>query len=291
MMAAPRRIVKIPESFVHVGFLDRKHSFVDPRRSGFDEQLDIDMRECRFIRPAALVWCVIYSLLAAARGCVCRLLVPEDFGVCIYLQSVGLFDVLKAHGIEVDDRGIDRRADSQLIVPLTQFDTGREVEELANMALDSLSSAGVGAGNLYPVVSEVFAELALNATQHAESPIGAFGLIQFYDFADGKRFVCVVADGGIGIRRALERNPELRERAVYDWTAIELALQEGVTGTGVKTRGIGLFGVAEEMQKPGRQLTIHSGIGVLHIRGGDTRATTARQALFPGTLATALIPA
>ena len=92
---------------------------------------------------------------------------------------------------------------------------------------------------------------------------------------------------GIGIRRSLERNPELRDRAAYDWTAIEVALEEGVTGTGLKTRGIGLFGVAEEMRKPGRQLHVHSGIGMLRVAENPANAT--RTVLFPGTLASALI--
>ena len=61
----------------------------------------------------------------------------------------------------------------------------------------------------------------MNAVQHSESPIGALGLIQFYEFQQGRRFVCVVADGGIGIRRSLERNPELKNRVPYDWVAIE----------------------------------------------------------------------
>lgn len=98
----------------------------------------------------------------------------------------------------------------------------------------------------------------MNAVQHAESRIGAYGLVQFYESERGQRFVCAVANGGIGIRRSLEKNPDFRFRVPYDWVAVELAMGERVSGTGDSTRGIGLYGVAEDMRKSsGRQLIIH----------------------------------
>jgi len=164
------------------------------------------------------------------------------------------------------------------------------VEKIANEARDRLTTAGVGAANLYSVVAEVFAELAMNAVQHAHSEIGAVGLIQFYQSDAGERFVCAVADGGIGIRRSLESNEDLRGRATYDWTAIELALEEGISGTGSSRRGIGLFGVAEDMAMPGRQLIVHSGIGLLRTIGGTGSEATRSSVRFPGTLVSASIP-
>ena len=114
------------------------------------------------------------------------------------------------------------------MLPLTRFDTESEVEELTNETYESLQRSGLGSANLYPLVSEVFAELAVNAVEHADSPIGAYGFVQFYEFEVGRRFVCGIADGGIGIRRSLVKNPELRERVFYDWDAIELASRERV---------------------------------------------------------------
>ena len=68
----------------------------------------------------------------------------------------------------------------QLVLPLTGFNTEFEVEDVTNRAQMALQESGLGAANIYPVVSETFAELAMNAVQHAESPIGAFGFVQFY---------------------------------------------------------------------------------------------------------------
>ena len=165
----------------------------------------MDLRKCEFILPAAVLWCTVYSLLCKSRGIICRLLVPENEGVCIYLKSLGLFDTLKTKGVEVDDRDVPMGHGAQIVVPLTRFDSESGVEELANQANDTLTKLGMGVANLRPLVSETFAELAMNAVQHAQSIIGAYGLVQFYDPPGGmRRFVCVVADGGIGIRRSLE---------------------------------------------------------------------------------------
>ena len=91
--------------------------------------------------------------------------------------------------------------------------------------------------------------------------------------------------GGFGVK-----NPELRERVFYDWDAIELASRERVSGLPDKSRGIGLYGVSEDMRKAGRQLIIHSGIGELQI-SEELESKASRTRLFPGTLAYASIPA
>jgi hypothetical protein len=284
--------IQAPSRFVHAGELDAKLASEDPRKTNFlDRNLDIDLRYCEFIQPAAVLWCVVYGLLAAQRnGVTCRLLVPENLGVAIYLKSIDLFKILSENGVEVDDRGVSDRPAARLILPITRFSTESEVDKIANGARDRLTAAGVGAANLYSVVAEAFAELAMNAVQHSQSEIGSVGLIQFYQSEAGERFVCAVADGGIGIRRALESNEALRSRATYDWTAIELALEEGISGTGSSRRGIGLFGVAEDMAKPGRQLIIHSGIGLLRTIGGTSSNAIRSSVRFPGTLVSASIP-
>jgi hypothetical protein len=139
-------------------------------------------------------------------------------------------------------------------------------------------------------VTENFAELAMNAAQHSKSSIGSFGLVQFFGSEGKRQFICAVADGGVGIRESLMGNSAYREKIPYDWTAIELAARERISGTGNPSRGIGLYGVSEDMHKPGRQLIIHSGIGSLRINE-NLEFRAARTRLFPGTLASVWIPA
>lgn len=148
--------LQVPENFWHAGDLPARYSSRDPRQPSFaEERLDLDLRRCQFVRPAALLWCCVYALLARARSTNCRLLVPESMGLCLYLKSVGLVRTLQEAGVEIDDRGVGDRVDRQLIVPLTRFRRETEVEDLANRALEELSKSGRGSSNLYPLVSEV----------------------------------------------------------------------------------------------------------------------------------------
>ena len=160
---------------------------------------------------------------------------------------------------------------------------------MTNDTLMRLSESGLGAASIRPFVTDVFAELAMNAIQHSESPIDAYGMIQFYEQEHGDRFICVVADGGIGIRRSLERNPKFRRKVPYDWTAIELASKERISTFTDQTRGLGLAWISDEMQKPGRQLIIHSGLGAMTINDDEFKAQANRVTLFPGTLVFASI--
>ena len=278
-----------PKNFFHAGNLPN-WLWRDPRSDDFEPTaVLIDLRRCQFVWPSAVAWCANYGLLVRNRGRNCELIVPEDVGVATYLKSTGLFDTLKGAGVSIDDRGIGEASTSQIIVPLSKFATESEAEQLAINALDHLTSQGSAAPHLAPVVSENFAELAFNVVQHSQSPIGGLGLIQFYNFREGPRFAITVADGGIGIRKALYNNPALRDKIHYDWTAIELAARERISGTGAATRGIGLYGVAEDARRGGRRLIVHSGIGVLEI-SEDVKQVSRRTNPYPGTLASMSIP-
>ena len=277
-------------NFRHAGELPPPFDKNDPRKPSFDAaQVDIDLRECEFVRPPAALWCMVYLALASKRGSRCRLLVPSNIGVCVYLKSLGLFDILKEWGVEVDDRGIGARDDQKTILPITRFETAADASDVTNRAFARLQSANLGAANLTSLVTELFSELALNAAEHSESKVGAFGCLQFYEFEGGSRFTCTVADGGIGVFASLCRNEALRSRVSYDWDALELAVRERVSGTGHPHRGIGLYGVSEDVRRPESSLLLHSGFGSLEIKENlESRARRTR--LFPGTLAFLSIP-
>jgi len=283
---------KPPNSFRHAGeLLEVRHDTFDPRDSSFRAAgVDIDLRECEFVRPPAALWCLVYLALASRRGVGCRLLVPKNMGVCIYLKSLGLFDVLKDFDVEVDDRDIGARPDPKMILQITRFRTTAEASDITNRAFESLQSAGIGAVNLTTVVTELFSELALNAVQHSESEVGAFGCVQFFEFGGGARFTCTVADGGVGVLASLSRNEAIRSRVSYDWDALELAVRERVSGTGDPHRGIGLYGVSEDVRRPNCSLLLHSGVGSLQI-DESLESSARRTRLFPGTLAFLSIPA
>lgn len=275
--------------FMHAGDLNLRFDTFDPRALSFDAgQVDIDLRDCEIVLPPAALWCVVYLALASKRGSRCRLLVPSNMGVCLYLKSLGLFDTLKDRGVDVDDRGVYTRDNPKNILPITHFETTADASDVTNRAFDRLQSANLGAVNLSRVVTELFSELALNAAQHSESEVGAFGCVQFSE--KHPRFTCTVADGGIGVRTHLCRNKALRSRVTYDWDALELAVRERVSGTSDPHRGIGLYGVSEDVRHPEHSLLLHSGHGSLEITE-EVESHARRARLFPGTLAFLSIPA
>lgn len=279
------------ENFLHAGELNARWDAADPRKPSFPyAEVELDLRACKFVRPPAALWCVVFLLLARKRMAACRLLVPTNVGVCVYLKSIGVFDILKSAGVEVDDRDVYSKVDANVIVPISQFATSAEGTQLANRAFEQLQKSGKGAVNLTTVLTEAFGELTLNAVQHSGSEIGAFGLIQHYVFDTGPRFVCAVADGGIGVRDSLIRNPKLRTRVSYDWDALELAIRERVSGTGDLHRGIGLYGVSEDVRRPQHWMLLHSGVGLLEVTE-ELESHARRTRLFPGTLAFISVPA
>ena len=278
------------KTFRHAGDLNARFDTLDPRSPPFSaEQLDLDLSECEFVLAPASMWCVVYSVLASRRHSQCRLLVPQNMGVCLYLKSLGLFDILKENKVEVDDRGIASRSDPKTILPITPFRTTADATTVTNQAFDNLQSSQIGAVNLTSVVTELLGELTMNAAQHSESEIGAFACVQFVETKGKERFVCTVADGGIGVLASLRKNDALRSRVCYDWDALELAIQERISGTGDPNRGIGLYGVRDELRRPEHSLLLHSGIGSLEVT--EKQESQARRTrLFPGTLAYLSIP-
>ena len=262
----------------------------DPRDTEYDESsVEIDLGGCHFIGPSAALWCITYSLLAKMRGSDCVLLIPQHGDVSPYLTSRGVLQFLQNKGVMVDFREVPDPDWGRPIVPMSEFETEYEVEEAVNEADLTLMESGLSTPDIYSTVTNAFAELALNAVQHSESEVGAFGYIQFYKSRKGPRFVCAVADGGIGIRSSLEQNPNLRSLVLDDWTAIDVAMRERVSGTREPTRGMGLFSVAEDVRKANRQLVVQSGLGTMRIDEG-AQGQSRRTKLFPGTLAYASIP-
>ena len=279
-----------PRNFRYTRTFSPRFPKADPRSLSFSEtEVAINLRKCSQIQPPVNLWCAVYLLLSKQRGCDCLLALPEDTDLRMKLRGVGLLGVLRETGITVepDDAGGQHPGDS--ILPLTRFDGLMEAAALTNRVEDSLYNSGQGSANIHPAICELFSELVNNATEHSESSIGAYAFVQFWSSDQGRRFVCGVADGGIGIQKSIEYNTALNHFG-YEWAAIDLATKELVSGTASKTRGIGLFSVFEDMRIPGRELMIHSGKGIL-TSSSDSQIRMIPASLFPGTMVYFTVPA
>ncbi len=266
-----------------------RFSRYDPRSHNFNErEVIVNLKECTAVRPPAALWCAVYLLLAKRRGSKCSLLTPNDADTTGALRDAGLFDVLSEDNVTVKPGSVDNIATSEMILPITRFDSS-SAEDLTDRLHISLSTHRRGSANLYADIVETFSELANNASEHSESEIGSFGFVQFFSTGQERRFLIAVADGGLGIRSSLERNPRHQGNYGFEWAAIRKATEELVSGTLNANRGIGLFSAFDESQRPGRELTIHSGRGIVQL-SSDSQARMVRANLFPGTLVFVSMP-
>ena len=178
--------------------------------------------------------------------------------------------------------------DIQYALEPTTYHSMREAQELADQLEDNLHEHDMGAANMRPELVEIMSELLNNAAEHGMTPEGAQVHVRFMPHRRGSAFDAVISDSGPGIRTTLAGNPAIPPLET-DSEAIGLAVQEMVSGTGVPTRGIGLWMTATAMRKRGRKLWIHSGTGLLVMYGDaepGLRETEHRQ----GTMVRLTVP-
>ena len=260
----------------------------DPREeNAVDGGVVIDLSGCAAVGPAAALWCAVYANLITRSGTDCRIIAPLDAAAAAYLSAIKLFHGLRESGIHVDGAvPAPSGYEPAPLLPLTPF---RSREEGERLALDSAEAVGAHdriPANLLADIPETFGELVNNAAEHSSSPVGGFGLIQFRCIDGSYQLLCAVADGGVGIREALNRNPNL-ERTSTDSAAILSAMQERVSGTGSPTRGIGLCWVMAGASR----VSIHSGYGAVAGEGDQPprEIDPPSGVPFPGTLAQAAL--
>ena len=98
--------IRAPRIFAHAGRLPPQFAPPDPRDPDFPEDVvRIDLRNCDFVYPPAVLWCVVYGALVCHYGMACELLPPRNPETASYLRAVGLFSALAQIGVDVDARG------------------------------------------------------------------------------------------------------------------------------------------------------------------------------------------
>ena len=170
----------------------------------------------------------------------------------------------------------------------TVFHSMTEAQQLANTLEENLLDLRIGAANVNVEVVEMFSELVNNAAEHGMSREGAHAHVRYIPHRRSYALDVVVADSGDGIRATLSGSPTLLQPQT-DSEAIGMAVQELVSGTGIPTRGIGLWMTLAEMKKPGRKMWIQSGSGLLTMYGAaepELKETEHR----PGTMVRLTIP-
>ena len=138
--------------------------------------------------------------------------------------------------------------DSDYALEPTAFRSMGGAQQLTDALEEIIHDHRMGAANVRPELVEIFSEIVNNAAGHGMSDKGAHAHVRFMPHRRVMAFDAVIVDSDPGIRGTLARNPALPEIET-DADAIGLAVQELISGTGIPTRGIGLWMTLTEMRK------------------------------------------
>lgn len=170
-----------------------------------------------------------------------------------HLEEMGFYDVLPSN---LAVRGRDPQSPPhnwKALLPLRQITTYEHIEQATLEFIENCRGAtgwirGIGTR----VGEECLAEALNNVYDHSESSVGGFAAAWTYA-KDGPLNISVV-DSGVGIPA------HLRRRATYshlsDHDALNICVQERVSGLENKERGFGLFHLREAARAAGRATVV-----------------------------------
>ncbi len=149
----------------------------------------------------------------------------------------------------------------------------REASE--NGIFEGLQDLGINDAEIQSVLEE----LLLNAREHGQSKAIAIHLASHLGW-----FYAAIRDEGPGIQATLPKNPRLADTLGKSAAALtRLAAEEGITGTGIPGRGIGLHLLSEFVRTRKAESLILSD-GGLFVQVSDIFLERAAKKSIQGTL-------
>jgi hypothetical protein len=272
---------------------------IAPRLNG--EPVAFDLREVEFVEPAGI--CGLAALL--------EYLIPrsEDIEVLLSGRDVPAYlermDFFRLFGDRVrtntDVAALEERQrhNPGTLQELVNFHTEEEIPGIINRISEILENQGYRLRERVAICS-VLSEICANAAEHGASSFGAYAAVQAYhhivsgrhgarsEERRGEEVLVAIADGGVGVRETLSRNPALAEHTTTDNDALRHALMMGVSGTGEIGRGGGLTLVAQISGRSGGSLSLRSGAG--RVTAYENRKNSRNVPDFPGTFVRVSLP-
>ncbi|UDF20129.1 hypothetical protein [Rhodococcus qingshengii] len=239
------------------------------------EELSIDLSAAEFIDTLGLVAVAVAAEDARSYGRTVNLRLPTALTTRNWLSRMHLRAGMESIGVPCPLSAVNESPLGDRLLELHRFDSSSP-DELAEKVYAILSGDDPEeAGELYTSV----AEAAANVCDHSGAEGGwaalrqvGTGLVRTVEFA--------VADSGVGLRSSLSRANGVDN----DVHAMHLAVTKGVSGTGLRHRGLGLADIAASAT--GRQglLRLFSGRAEAKTKpNGDLHARES-QVRYPGTL-------
>jgi histidine kinase/DNA gyrase B/HSP90-like ATPase len=259
------------------------------------EPVVLDLRTVEFVEPAGL--CGLAALL--------EYLIPrcEEVNLALagrdvpaYLERMNFFRLFggrvrtNADVASLEER---RRHNPGTLQELVNFHTEQEIPGIIERISEILENQGYRLKERVAICS-VLSEVCANAAEHGASTFGAYAAVQAYHHIvsgprrRGEEVLVAIADGGVGVRETLSRNPRYAEHTITDNDALRLALEMGVSGTGELGRGGGLALVAQIAARSGGSLSLRSGTGRVTVY--ESRKNSRNVPPFPGTFVRVSLP-
>src|ERR687893_1559055 len=260
------------------------------------EMVVLDLRGVEFVEPSGL--CALAALL--------EFLIPRSrlvglkfsgHDVAAYLERMDFFRIF-GHRVEtnVDVSALEerRRGNPGTLQELISFHSEEEIPGIINRISEILTNKGYELSERAAICATL-SEICANAVEHGHSPFGAYAAVQAYQHIvsggrerRGEEVLIAIADGGIGVRETLSRNPKYAEHTEADNEALRHALKMGVSGTGEIGRGGGLAVVGQIAARAGGSLSLRSGSGRVTFYGNRTNSRNVPT--FPGTFVRVSLP-
>jgi len=245
------------------------------------EKIFIDFSDLEFLYPSGInTLVVIGNYLMQKRGCSIKQNFPKDAEAKNFLIESGFSHTV---GIKVNRDESAAPHNGSRIYKVRQFTMvdDYQIEKLIDVIEKELELSQVVRFGVH----ENLAELISNVIEHSESPLPCYVMGQGYVITDRIRFC--IADAGIGIKNHLgKRYTELLDKNSVE--AIEMALQEGITGTlDNKNSGVGLSYFRQFIDICKGSFVILSGDGMYSEKWSDSEKKVNKEKInfeFPGTL-------
>jgi len=258
------------------------------------EPVVVDLRTVEFVEPAGL--CALAALLEyLSARCEVVDLALAGRDVPAYLERMNFRSFGETVRTNADVASLEerRRHNPGTLQELINFHTEEEIPGIIERISEILENQGYRLRERVAICSTL-SEVCANAAEHGVSSFGAYAAVQAYHHIvsgsrrRGEEVLIAIADGGVGVRETLTRNPEYAEHTTTDNDALRHALEMGVSATGEIGRGGGLALVAGIAARAGGSLSLRSGSGRVTVY--ENRKNSRNVPDFPGTFVRVSLP-
>jgi hypothetical protein len=260
------------------------------------EPVVLDLRSVEFVEPSG-----ICGLAALLEFLILRSdevgLVLSGHNVLAYLERMNFFRIFgdrvrtNADVSALEER---RRGNPGTLQELVNFHSEEEIPGIISRISEILENKEYRLRERAAICATL-SEICANAVEHGASPFGAYAAVQAYQHIvsggrerRGEEVLVAIADGGVGVRETLSRNPKYTEYTETDNDSLRHALKMGVSGTGEIGRGGGLAVVSQIAARAGGSLSLRSGAGRVTFYGDRTNSRNVPP--FPGTFVRVSLP-